>query len=88
MTSVAVLIDKLTNIELSIGVKEDCAVRNLVLDAQDCALQIQREVAEILRSRSRHNAVRLTSYLCFGGLLIQLGWHRAFAAIRSRASVE
>ena len=88
MTNVTVLIDKLTDIELSIGVDDDFALRNMVIDAQDCALMLQREVAEVLCSKSRCNAVRPTSYLCIGGLLIQLGWRRGFAAIRARASLK
>lgn len=85
MTSISVLIDKLTNIELSVGL-EDYALRNKVIDAQDCALQVQREVAEILRRRSQCNAVLLTYYLRFGRLLLQIGGRQIFAVIRPRAS--
>lgn len=87
MTSVTALIDKLTNIEQSVGL-EDYALRNKVIDAQDCALLVQREVAEILRRRSSCNAVLLTAYLRFGRLLLQIGGRQVFAVIRPRASLK
>jgi hypothetical protein len=49
MMSVTALIDKLTNIERSIGVESNSTIRNQVIEAQDCALLIQREIVEILR---------------------------------------
>ena len=48
MVSVTALIDKLTDIELSIGIESHSTIRHQVIEAQDCALLIQREVAEIL----------------------------------------
>ena len=60
MVSVTVLIDKLTNLERCVGVESDFAIRKRVIEAQDYALLIQREVAETLRGRSGHNGVRIT----------------------------
>jgi|HubBroStandDraft_1064217.scaffolds.fasta_scaffold713736_1 hypothetical protein len=45
----SVLLDKLTMIERSIGVQTNTTLRNLVLDAQDCVLELQRTRAEDLR---------------------------------------
>jgi hypothetical protein len=51
----SVLLDKLTMIERSIGVQTNTAVRNLVLDAQDCVLEMQKTRAEDLRIKSRYS---------------------------------
>jgi hypothetical protein len=59
MMSVTVLIDKLTEIQRSIGVESDYTIHNQVIDAQDLALQVQAETAEILRIESRRNAARI-----------------------------
>jgi len=84
MTAVTELIDKLTCIELSVGVASDAMVRDMVIDAQDCALQIQGEVAEALRIRCGRNMAQVVSGPCLRELLPHPGWHRAFgfAAIR------
>ena len=86
--NIKTLIDKLTDIELSIGVQNNTTVRDKVIDVQDCLLQMQRERAEPLRMRSRHNAVRLASYLSLGGFLFHRGWRRAFAAIRPHGAAS
>jgi hypothetical protein len=49
----SVLLDKLTMIERSIGVQTNTTVRNLVIDAQDCVLEMQKTKAEDLRRKSR-----------------------------------
>jgi hypothetical protein len=82
------LIDKLTYIELSIGVRSNNEVRNMVIDVQDCLLLMQRERAESLRMRSRHGAVRTTPYAYFSGLLHPRRWRRAVAAIRLRVGTS
>lgn len=51
--SMAVLLDKLTEIELSIGVETDATLRDMVLEAQDTALALQKSMAEHLRRESR-----------------------------------
>ncbi len=49
----AVLLAKLTDIELSIGVATENVLRNMVLDAQDCILAMQKTVVEDLLRESR-----------------------------------
>jgi len=51
--SLATLLDKLTEIELSIGIATDNVLRNMVLDAQDCVLSIQKTRVEDLLKASR-----------------------------------
>jgi len=48
-----VLLEKLIQIERSIGVETNFAVRSLVQDAQDYLLGMQRERVEHLRKASR-----------------------------------
>jgi hypothetical protein len=40
------LLAKLIEIEHALGLLDNVTVRNLVIEAQDCALQIQKDVAE------------------------------------------
>jgi hypothetical protein len=49
----SVLLDKLAMIERSIGVQTNTTLRNLVLDAQDCVLEMQKTKTEDLRRSSR-----------------------------------
>jgi hypothetical protein len=78
------LINKLTDIELSIGVRSNNELRHMVINVQDGLLQMQRERAETLRVRSRYGAVRATPYGYISGLFFHRGWLRAVAAIRPR----
>ena len=48
-----ILLQKLIEIEKSIGVETNTTLRKQVLDAQDCVLQIQKETAENLRKGPR-----------------------------------
>lgn len=50
----SVLLDKLTMIERSIGVQTATTLRNLVIDAQECVLEMQKTAAEDLRRKSRY----------------------------------
>jgi hypothetical protein len=48
---------------LSIGVATDNVLRNMVLDAQDCILAMQRAVVEDLRKESRRQLDRPSQYV-------------------------
>jgi hypothetical protein len=48
-----ILLDKLIEIERSIGVETNTTLRKQVLDAQDCVLEMQREMVENLRKGPR-----------------------------------
>jgi hypothetical protein len=48
-----ILMEKLIEIERSIGVETNTTVRKQVLDAQDYLLGMQREIAEKLRKEPR-----------------------------------
>lgn len=48
-----VLLEKLNKIELALDVEERATIRELVRDAQQCALQLQRETPEQMRRDSR-----------------------------------
>jgi len=76
MVSVTVLIDKLTYLERCVGVESDSAVRKRVIDAQDCALLVQREVAETLRRGSGSNGVRITGEVPLSSVLPRPVWKR------------
>jgi hypothetical protein len=52
------LLEKLFEIERSIGVEEPCVVRSKVMDAQECILQMQKEMAEVLRIAARSDMDR------------------------------
>jgi hypothetical protein len=53
MMNIAVLLDKLTDLELSIGIENDTALRIRVLDAQDCILAMQKKMVGDLRRLSK-----------------------------------
>jgi hypothetical protein len=48
-----VLLQKLGEIERALDVEERATIRKMVLDAQQCALQLQRESPEQMRRDSR-----------------------------------
>ena len=52
MNTVA-LIEKLNKIERALDVEEHDTIRELLRDAQQCALQLQRETPEQMRRDSR-----------------------------------
>jgi hypothetical protein len=49
----SVLLEKLVQIERSIGIETNNTLRAMVLDAQDCALALQKSLAQHLRAESR-----------------------------------
>ena len=51
-----VLIQKLNEIDLALGKQQSPIIRQLLLEAQDCALKIQRESVEQMRRDSRFAA--------------------------------
>jgi hypothetical protein len=53
MTSLTALLNKLTEIEQSIGRVDDHGMRSKVIEAQDYALQLPKELMEILLKESR-----------------------------------
>jgi hypothetical protein len=59
MVSVTALIEKLTDIERSIGVENNATIRFQVIDAQDCVLLIQKEIVEILGGEPPSAQVRV-----------------------------
>jgi hypothetical protein len=48
-----ILLQKLIEIEQSIGVETNMTLRKQVLDAQDCLLQMQKEIVENLLHRPK-----------------------------------
>jgi len=49
-----VLLQKLIEIERSIGVETNATIRNQVLDLQDYVLEMQKQTLENLRKQPRH----------------------------------
>jgi len=49
----AILIAKLVQIESAVGRAHPFAVRNMVLEAQGCVLEMEQEMIEILRENGR-----------------------------------
>jgi hypothetical protein len=47
------LLEKLIQLERSIGVETETTLRRQVIDAQDCVLAMQKEIAENFRKESR-----------------------------------
>lgn len=86
--TVTALIDKLTEIELSIGVENDHALRNLVIDAQDCALRVQAEIGEILRTEQSQDEDQVTSDVSWEPERSRSAWRRASAAILPLAALS
>jgi hypothetical protein len=72
MIGFTVLLDKLAVIERSLGVESDSTIRGLIIDAQDCALQMQGEIADVLLGDSQPNV---------GPTSNDSGWRRALAAV-------
>jgi hypothetical protein len=60
MTSLTALLNKLTEIEQSIGREDDHAIRTKVMDAQNFALLLQKELMDILLKESREKAGQLS----------------------------
>jgi hypothetical protein len=88
MMSVTVLIDKLTEIERSIGVEDNLLLRNQILDAQDCALRVQAEIAEMLRKEQGQNAAKSLSDDSLEPEMRPSVWRRAFVAILPLAAAS
>jgi hypothetical protein len=62
MVNITFLLEKLADIERSIGVESENEVRSRVLEAQDCILQMQKEMLESLRKEPRRQILeRLAS---------------------------
>ncbi len=51
-----ILIEKLNEIEQALGKEEPNAIRRMLIEAQDCALKIQRASVEQMRRDSRLTA--------------------------------
>jgi hypothetical protein len=51
------LLDKLTQIERAVGVETNITVRLMILEAQDCLLEMQKAKAERLHRESRRSAL-------------------------------
>ena len=88
MLSITVLIDKLTEIERCIGVEGDLVIRNQLIDAQDCALRVQAEIAEMLRPEHRQDAMQVPSGGSSEPELPLPGWRRAVAGILPLAATS
>ena len=52
------LLQKLFEIERSIGSETNAAILNQVLDAENCLLEMQREMIESLRNHPRDHVIR------------------------------
>ena len=48
------LIEKLNHIDQAIGQVDSTTLKRMVMEAQNCALQMQRETVEQMRRESRH----------------------------------
>jgi hypothetical protein len=81
MLSVTVLIEKLNEVQRSIGVESDLTIHNHVIAAQDCALQIQADIAQMLRSEPTCDAPQIKPGFNLEQELPHSGWRSAFAAI-------
>jgi hypothetical protein len=77
---IATLIDKLTNIELSIEVRDNLTIRNMVIDLQNCLLQMQKEKAERLQIESERNIGQGSADHFPWPQLPDLDWNHAFTA--------
>jgi hypothetical protein len=77
MMTITALIDKLTDIERSIGVESNSTIRNRIIDAQDYALEMQREIGEILRGRPNTDPCPSLE-----STLPRSGWRNALASIK------
>jgi hypothetical protein len=61
MTSLTALLNKLTEIEQSVGREDDHVLRTRIVEAQDCALRLQKELMDILLKESREKAAQLNT---------------------------
>jgi hypothetical protein len=86
--SVTELINRLSEIERSIGVESNHTIQKQVIDAQDCALRVQAEIAEMLHIESIEDAVRIVPDVFLEPLSPISGWHRALAAVLPLATVS
>jgi hypothetical protein len=77
MRTITNLIEKLIDIESSIGVKTNLTVRKQIVEAQDYALELQRELAEVLRGRPQ-----TASGPSPESHLPRFGWRDALASIQ------
>jgi hypothetical protein len=82
MKTITDLIEKLIDIEGSIGVKTNFAIRKLIVEAQDYALELQREMGEVLRSMSRQNVLQPIPAASLTSPGPRSGWHRALTSIQ------
>ena len=84
---IAILIDKLTNIELSIGRESNIAVRHKVIALQDWLLQVQKERAERPHVERRVDDGQVASdSSSHSDWNIEVPWHLAAYPILRRAS--
>jgi hypothetical protein len=82
MKTISDLIEKLIDIESSIGVKTNIAIRKQIVEAQDYALEMQREMNEVLRGMSRQNALQSIPAASLIPPAPHSGWHRALTSIQ------
>jgi hypothetical protein len=52
-----ILLQKLINIERAIGTESDQTILDKVFDAENCVLQMQREMIENLRKQPRRDVI-------------------------------
>jgi hypothetical protein len=81
MLSVTVLIEKLNEIQRSIGLESDLTIHNHVIAAQDCALQIQADIAQMLRTESTCDAPRIEPGIYLDQELPHSRLRSSFAAV-------
>lgn len=53
------LIQKLRDIRRAIGVEDEATVLKMLMEAEECAVQLQRETPEQIRRTSRFESARL-----------------------------
>jgi hypothetical protein len=57
--NVTILLQKLIDIEQSIGTDSNSVILDKVFDAENCLLQMQREMIESLRYQPRHQVIQM-----------------------------
>ncbi|MGD0913813.1 MAG: hypothetical protein ABR928_18100 [Terracidiphilus sp.] len=80
--TVTALIDKLIDIERSLGVESNSSVRERIIDVEDYALGMQREIGEILRECNRHNQVQVIPDPSLTLPARHSGWRIALASLQ------
>jgi hypothetical protein len=80
--TITTLLDKLIDIESSLGVESNLTIRKRIIDAQDYALGMQREMAEILRECTLHKQAHVISDPSLTSPAPRSGWRVAFASIQ------